>query len=111
MAESSGPVLLRGRTCLPPLVTPLRRYRVMPVSDICVADNDSVSGARRTIKNWGAYSRFLAALRRDCRSYSCLKKHALQRHVHSKSGNKLPTIVQKVYLRLGKKLHEFVNKF
>ena len=29
----------------------------------------------------------------------------------AKSGNKLPTIVQKVYMRLGKKIHEIMNKF
>jgi hypothetical protein len=28
-----------------------------------------------------------------------------------KSGNKLPTIVQKVYMRLGKKVHELLKKF
>jgi len=29
----------------------------------------------------------------------------------SKSGNKLPTSVQKVYLRLGKKVHQLMNNF
>jgi hypothetical protein len=29
----------------------------------------------------------------------------------AKSGNKLPTFVQKVYLRLGKKVQEILNNF
>jgi len=31
--------------------------------------------------------------------------------LYAKSGNKLPTIVQKVYLRLVKIVHEIVKKF
>ena len=30
---------------------------------------------------------------------------------YAKSGNKIPTIVQKFYTRLGKNLHEIANKF
>jgi hypothetical protein len=82
----------------------------MPVSDICVLA-DAKPGARPAAL-YSAGERTLGS-KLPCAGFT---DHYVGETVPSgtralKSGNKLPTIVQKVYLRLGKKLHEFVNKF
>ena len=50
-----------------------------------------------------------SAVHHFCRSTARTPARARQTRLPDKSGKKVPTAVQKVYLRLGKKVHELTN--
>ena len=79
----------------------------MPMSGICIANDETKAEPEKLpilIKS-------LPGTHAARESSVLYAKQPGNYEIVSKSGNKLPTIVQKVYLRIGKIVHEIVKNF